>query len=222
MLWPLLVGMARARDILLRGVPIDAAEALHLRLVTEIVAPDQLLNVALRTASELGELPHLAYAATKLSLNRCWQLSSMVSWDQALAYEAAALVERHQRQSRQDQECSIMTDVLAAAAGSVGLAARANVGDATAYFEPIHGTAPGKTGKGTVNPVSQIQAAALLLAWLGRQYSDSAATLALHGSATRSHMSSTAATCCPLISAALHRQRTWWKQCAANCIAPLV
>lgn len=71
---------------------------------------------------------------------------------------------------------SIMTDALAAAAGSVGLTARANLGDSTAYFEPIHGTAPGKAGKGTVNPVSQVLAGALLLEWLGRTRSDPAAS----------------------------------------------
>lgn len=73
---------------------------------------------------------------------------------------------------------SIMTDALAAAAGSVGLAARGNLGDSTAYFEPVHGTAPGKTGKGSVNPVSQILAGALLLDWIGRRRGDSSATFA--------------------------------------------
>lgn len=67
---------------------------------------------------------------------------------------------------------SIMTDLFAAACGSVGLAARGNLGDATAYFEPIHGTAPGKAGKGTVNPVSQIMAGKLLLEWLGKRFAD--------------------------------------------------
>jgi isocitrate/isopropylmalate dehydrogenase len=73
---------------------------------------------------------------------------------------------------------SIMTDCLAAAAGAVGITARGNIGDGTAYFEPIHGTAPGKAGKGTVNPVSQILAGALLLEWLGRERSDEAAARA--------------------------------------------
>jgi isocitrate/isopropylmalate dehydrogenase len=73
---------------------------------------------------------------------------------------------------------SIMTDLLAATTGSVALAARANLGDDTAYFEPIHGTAPGKAGKGTVNPISQVLAGALLLTWLGQHRGDLAATRA--------------------------------------------
>ena len=67
---------------------------------------------------------------------------------------------------------SIMTDLFAAACGSVALAARGNIGDETGCFEPIHGTAPGKAGKGTVNPISQILAAKLLLEWLGSRFDD--------------------------------------------------
>lgn len=70
---------------------------------------------------------------------------------------------------------SILTDEFAAACGSVGLAARGNLGDTTAYFEPIHGTAPGKAGKGTVNPISQILAGKMLLDFLGEQRGDPAA-----------------------------------------------
>ncbi|HEX3842181.1 MAG TPA: isocitrate/isopropylmalate family dehydrogenase [Acidimicrobiales bacterium] len=73
---------------------------------------------------------------------------------------------------------SIMTDLFAEACGSVGLAARGNLGDETGYFEPIHGTAPGKAGKGTVNPISQIMAGKMLLDWLGRTRDDAAARVA--------------------------------------------
>jgi isocitrate/isopropylmalate dehydrogenase len=73
---------------------------------------------------------------------------------------------------------SIMTDLFAAACGSVGLAGRANLGDATGLFEPIHGTAPGKTGKGTVNPISQIMAGKLMLEWLGNKFGDDTAARA--------------------------------------------
>ena len=73
---------------------------------------------------------------------------------------------------------SIMTDLFAQACGSVGLAARGNLGDTTGYFEPIHGTAPGKTGKGTVNPISQIMAGKIMLDWLGKTRKDATAAKA--------------------------------------------
>jgi enoyl-CoA hydratase len=93
MLWPLLLGMARAREILLLGRKLTAAEALDLDLVTAVVEPSRVLPEATALAARLAELPPMAYFATKLTINNWWRLSSMLSWDLALAYEAAGLVE---------------------------------------------------------------------------------------------------------------------------------
>jgi enoyl-CoA hydratase/carnithine racemase len=92
MLWPLLVGLPRAREVLLRGKEIRAAEALDLGLVAEIVAPEQVVPRAQALARELAQLPGLAYLSTKLALNGWWKLSNLISWDLALAFEAAGLV----------------------------------------------------------------------------------------------------------------------------------
>ncbi len=70
---------------------------------------------------------------------------------------------------------AIISDAMVATTGSVGLGPRANLGDGTALFEPIHGTAPGKAGKGTVNPVSQILAGKMMLEWFGSQKEDATA-----------------------------------------------
>lgn len=93
MLWPLLVGMARAREILLLGRELSAEEGLELHLVTKIVERDQVVPEAVALARELGELPRMAYFATRLALGNWWRLSSSLSWDLAAAYEAAGLVE---------------------------------------------------------------------------------------------------------------------------------
>ncbi|MDO8670136.1 MAG: isocitrate/isopropylmalate family dehydrogenase [Dehalococcoidia bacterium] len=66
----------------------------------------------------------------------------------------------------------IISDVAVAATGSVGLGPRANYGDNAALFEPVHGTAPGKAGKGTVNPISQILAGKMMLEYLGYRHDD--------------------------------------------------
>src|SRR5690606_30866071 len=92
MMWPLLVGMARARDIVLRGGTLSAREAHDLHLVVEVVSASDLLDRAISTARSMAAAPPLAFAATKLALNRWWQLSATFAWDQSLAYEAAALV----------------------------------------------------------------------------------------------------------------------------------
>lgn len=93
MLWPLLVGMARAREILLLGAELTAQEALALHLVTKVVEPAQTIAVAVELARKLASVPALPYFATKLALNNWWRLSSMFSWDLVLAYEAAGIVD---------------------------------------------------------------------------------------------------------------------------------
>jgi enoyl-CoA hydratase len=94
LMWPLLVGPALARDILLRGRELTAAEARDLNLVADVVAPDRVLLVAVDLARRLTELPGLAYAATKLTINNWWRQAIVYAWDLALAYETANLLDR--------------------------------------------------------------------------------------------------------------------------------
>ncbi|MBY6685921.1 3-isopropylmalate dehydrogenase [Rhodococcus sp. BP-149] len=64
----------------------------------------------------------------------------------------------------------IITDLAAAVAGGIGLAASANI-DATrtnpSMFEPVHGSAPDIAGKGIADPTAAILSVSLLLAHLG-------------------------------------------------------
>ncbi len=94
MLFPMLLGMARAREVLLHGKAIGAQEALELKLVTEIVAPESLLETAVATAERLAALPPMAYFTTKHSLYAWWRLSSMMSWDMAMGGEIAGLAQQ--------------------------------------------------------------------------------------------------------------------------------
>jgi enoyl-CoA hydratase len=93
MLWPLLLGIARTREILLLGHELSAQDALDLHLVTKVVEQSRTVPEAVELAQRLAELPPMAYFATKLTINNWWKLSSMLSWDLALAYEAAGLVD---------------------------------------------------------------------------------------------------------------------------------
>jgi 3-isopropylmalate dehydrogenase len=64
----------------------------------------------------------------------------------------------------------IITDLAAAVAGGIGLAASGNI-DATrtnpSMFEPVHGSAPDIAGRGIANPIGAIWSAALMLDTLG-------------------------------------------------------
>jgi isocitrate dehydrogenase len=57
----------------------------------------------------------------------------------------------------------ILSDVAAQAAGSVGLAGSANVGEHCAMFEAIHGSAPRRAGQNLANPSGLLLAAVMML-----------------------------------------------------------
>lgn len=66
----------------------------------------------------------------------------------------------------------IVTDLGAAIAGGMGLAASGNINPmrrAPSIFEPVHGSAPDIAGKGLANPVACILSVAMLLDYLGEQ-----------------------------------------------------
>jgi tartrate dehydrogenase/decarboxylase/D-malate dehydrogenase len=64
----------------------------------------------------------------------------------------------------------ILSDVSAILAGSIGLAASANLDPTRRYpsmFEPVHGSAPDIAGRGIVNPLAAILSAGMMLEHLG-------------------------------------------------------
>lgn len=64
----------------------------------------------------------------------------------------------------------IITDLGAAIQGGLGIAASGNLHPGgVSMFEPIHGSSPRHAGKGVINPLAAIQAAAMMLDELGEQ-----------------------------------------------------
>ncbi|HWM98249.1 MAG TPA: isocitrate/isopropylmalate family dehydrogenase, partial [Streptosporangiaceae bacterium] len=64
----------------------------------------------------------------------------------------------------------ILTDLGAAVAGGIGLAASGNInpeGTAPSMFEPVHGSAPDIAGQGKADPTAAILSAAMLCEHLG-------------------------------------------------------
>lgn len=65
----------------------------------------------------------------------------------------------------------IITDIAAAIAGGIGLAASGNINPEGRYpsmFEPVHGSAPDIAGRATADPTATILSVGMLLAHLGR------------------------------------------------------
>ena len=61
----------------------------------------------------------------------------------------------------------IISDEVAGLVGGLGFAPAANIGDRTAIFEPVHGSAPDIAGEGIANPTALILSACLMLERLG-------------------------------------------------------
>ena len=89
----------------------------------------------------------------------------------------------------------IITDIAAAIAGGIGLAASGNInpsGENPSMFEPVHGSAPDIAGQGKADPTAAILSVSMLLAHLGRDEAAAridaavAADLAERGSGARS------------------------------------
>jgi tartrate dehydrogenase/decarboxylase/D-malate dehydrogenase len=72
----------------------------------------------------------------------------------------------------------ILSDLGAALAGTIGIAASGNINPTREYpsmFEPVHGSAPDIAGKGIANPIGQIWSGAMMLEHLG--YTEAARTV---------------------------------------------
>jgi 3-isopropylmalate dehydrogenase len=89
----------------------------------------------------------------------------------------------------------ILTDIGAAIAGGIGLAASGNIDPSRSnpsMFEPVHGSAPDIAGQGKADPTATVLSVAMLLAHLGHQAAADrveaavAADLAARGTSVRS------------------------------------
>ena len=59
-----------------------------------------------------------------------------------------------------------ISDEAGALVGNVGVLGSMNVGDSTAIFEPVHGTAPKYTGMNIADPIGAIRAGTMMLDYL--------------------------------------------------------
>jgi isocitrate dehydrogenase (NAD+) len=63
----------------------------------------------------------------------------------------------------------VMSDLAAGLVGGLGVVPSANIGDESAMFEAVHGTAPDIAGKGLANPTALIMSSLLMLDHLGER-----------------------------------------------------
>ena len=86
-IWPLLIGIARARDFLMRGRVVRGAEAQSIGLVNYAVSSDKVAHQAREIAAELVALPKWAVRWTKLAVDKQLQDSLNLVLDTSISYE---------------------------------------------------------------------------------------------------------------------------------------
>jgi len=92
--WPLLVGPARAKEFLMRGRLVNGAEAQALGLVNHAVPAAEVMDTAVKMAEELNALPPLAVRWTKLSVNKWIKHQLNLILDASIAYEMLSINSR--------------------------------------------------------------------------------------------------------------------------------
>ncbi|MEZ0050246.1 enoyl-CoA hydratase [Mycobacterium sp. MAA66] len=85
--WPMAVGPARAKEYLMTGDALTAAEAERLGLINRVVPDDQLDEQAMAFARRLAAGAPLAIRYTKMAVNKLIKQSLGVAFDIATAHE---------------------------------------------------------------------------------------------------------------------------------------
>src|SRR6266852_4119783 len=92
--YPLLLGMNRGRYFLMTGQTLDAAAALRLGLVAEVLPPDKLMARAWELAEELARKPTLLLRYTRLLFTEYLRRQMHDLLGYGLAMESLALFEK--------------------------------------------------------------------------------------------------------------------------------
>jgi enoyl-CoA hydratase len=87
MIWPLLVGMAKAKQYLMTGDMVAAPEAERIGLITKAVPPEQLMDEAWNWAKRFADGPQMALSFTKMLFNKILEERVNLLFDTTIAYE---------------------------------------------------------------------------------------------------------------------------------------
>jgi enoyl-CoA hydratase/carnithine racemase len=98
-IWPLVLGPARAKQFLLTGDPVTAAEALAMGLVNRVVAPEALEAEAFAFAARLAAGAPLAVRYTKQAVNKLVKGALNTAFDTATALEIVTFQSEDHREA---------------------------------------------------------------------------------------------------------------------------
>jgi enoyl-CoA hydratase len=98
-IWPLVLGPARAKEFLLTGDRVGAADALRMGLVNRVVPAAELMDAARAFADRLAAGAPLALRYTKLAVNQWIKSVANVAFDVATALEIVTFQSEDHREA---------------------------------------------------------------------------------------------------------------------------
>ena len=91
-IWPMTIGPARAKEYLLTGDALTAADAERLGLINHVVPDDELDGAAMAFARRLAAGAPMAVQYTKLAVNKLIKQALNISFDAATGYEMLTML----------------------------------------------------------------------------------------------------------------------------------
>ena len=86
-IWPWLIGTAKAKEFLMTGDLVRAEEAERIGLVNHVVPTDQLMEKAMAFATRMANGPRMAIRGTKVSVNKILRDTVNLVLDTSLSIE---------------------------------------------------------------------------------------------------------------------------------------
>ena len=100
-IWPLLCGLAKAKEYLMTGDLMSAAEAERIGLINHVVPPDEVMPKAMELARRLANGPTRAIRWTKMACNKRLRDEINLVLEASLAVESLSmLTEDHKEAAR--------------------------------------------------------------------------------------------------------------------------
>ncbi len=98
-IWPLLCGLAKAKEFLMTGDLLTAAEAERIGLINRVVSPDEVMPKAMELAHRLADGPSRAIRWTKLACNKRLRDEVNLVLDASLATETISMLTDDHREA---------------------------------------------------------------------------------------------------------------------------
>ena len=90
-IWPLLIGVNRAKDFIMRGKVVRGKEATDMGITNYCTSPDKVMEEAIKIAEDINSVPPLAARWTKVAANLILKQQFNLVFDASISYECMSM-----------------------------------------------------------------------------------------------------------------------------------